>query len=279
MKTMNYILMTALALTLTACGGGGGGGGGGPTPNPPGGGGGPDVTGTASFINASDNMPGVTCMKDGQFKSTTPATESECVANNGTWNPAVMVVATGDRCVINSITYSYSPGGTASSHDQDVCSAFGGTYQASTNMNVTSCTGHTATCASLGGTEVTVHSVSGDTDDLALVNGNNTVTGETGAFGLSCAIQSGNGKMCNGDTPTEKPILFQTTSRIKNGANVVRWSASLTRATGTSFSGYTGNSTDTTSFTLNMPVATETKQVNGTDEHLVIEGATLYYTP
>lgn len=272
------VLLMAVSLgTLSACGGGGGGSGGGSSTDPGGGG----ATGSADFTNVTSNLPDITCIKNGAFRSTVPSTSAECAAHSGTWGVASSGM-TGDRCVINGLTYAYAPGGTAGSQDRDACAAHGGVYQVSENVDVYSCTGYSGnTCASVGGTEVTIYSVSGSIEQstMALVNGNNTITGETGISGLSCAIQDGAGKSCVGTGATETPKFFQTTSKIKNGANYVRWIASILRVTGSSFSGYTGSPGDATSFTVNMPISTGVKEVNGTNEYLIIEGSNLYYIP
>lgn len=277
MRSLNLLVGVFLTLALSACGGGGGGSGGGSSTDPGGGGGG--TPGSALFKNATVEATDPTnCIKNGSFVlSFTHTSQTSCQSAGGTWsvNPSV---PTGERCVIGSITYAHLLGGTASAETIAVCEAFGGTYLASTNEAVGSCTGGTApTCAEVGGTEVSLLAVSGeiDQDSVALKPGNNNITGESGNNGLSCTIQDSKG--CNGLSATERPFIFYASTKIKLGVD--RWQSTIMVPTGANFTGYNGYPGDTTSFSVSLPMSTGTRIINSFEASLRVEFPILFYLP
>lgn len=278
MKTKKWALVGVLLLSfgMVACGGGGGGSGGGSSTDPDGGGGG--ATGSATLTNVSADTPGSICVKDNKpVASPVYTTQGPCQAAGGTWTTSS--VPTGDRCQIGSLVYArISGGGSASTADIESCEAFG-IFTASMNENVSYCSGGTApSCGDIGGSMINVSSVSGliDQTTVALEAGNNILTGESGLFGLSCAIQDGSGNPnCDGASPTESPYMFVAITKIHLGVD--RWQSMIIERTGVGFSGYTGSSSDTPSFSVVLPIKTNKKLVSGFEASLKVEGFSLLY--
>lgn len=278
MNTKSKVLALAcLTLSLVACGGGGGGSSTTPSTGNPGDGGGGGATGSATFKNFTVDVPDTVCVKDSKLVYPLIHTsQAPCEAAGGTWS--VSSLPTGDLCVLNGLTYARVGGWSMDAGDRDSCEAFGGVVHPSINQNVGSCVGGTPpSCASLGGTSTLFHSLSGqfDQSSIDLVAGNNVISGEAGASGLSCKIQESFSKSCVGVSPTERPYLLYFISKIKYGVD--RWQTITTAPTGNSFSGYHGTASDVPSFTAVLPVGTGTIPLaGGGDAELVIENSSLF---
>lgn len=256
MKKGLFVLAVMMALTgLVGCGGSGGGGGGG-TPSSGG--------GSASFENLSAGSSGNQCVKNNALFANyaVPADQPSCVSASGTWHPTNSV-STVDTCRLGGINFLVIGGGSASGSHQTACSNAGGTFIASTTINQPYCSGYTAlTCAQAGGTQITVGSTTGDINQstVNLVAGSNTISADSG---LTFLVHGS----YDGLNATEYPVYFSVVSKIKYLGSEF-WTATFSKPTGTSFSGYFGYNTDTPSFTVSLPV--------GTSANVVMTTTTLY---
>ena len=159
MKSINFLILTLVAVTLTACSGGGGGGGGGGTG---GGGTGGGATGSAT-VQLGGTMT-YACV------GSTISNSTDCSDAGGTWitngatlsaagscNSGGTVLNSSDldvaSCTYGTLTATCSVSGktfslavTASEEAREVCSSLGGTVSVSCPVS------NSSDCASVGGT-------------------------------------------------------------------------------------------------------------------------------
>ncbi|PIT98816.1 MAG: hypothetical protein COT74_14095 [Bdellovibrionales bacterium CG10_big_fil_rev_8_21_14_0_10_45_34] len=252
---MRLSILVLLVFGLTACGGSGGG------ENSDGG---ASPSGSATFENLSTGSSGNQCVKNNALLSNyaVPSNSVACSNAGGVWHSTNMI-NTADICRLSGVDFYVNGGGSASGSHQNACANVGGTFIPSTTENQPYCSGYTAlTCSGAGGTQITVDSTTGDINQSSvnLVAGNNIISSDST---LTLMVHG----YYDGMNVTEYPVYFSAVSKIYY-QNVAFWSATISKPTGNSFSGYFGYNTDTPSFTVSLPV--------GTDANVKIESATLY---
>jgi hypothetical protein len=252
---MRKIAIVLMMMGLTACGGSGGGSGDGGSSSP---------AGSATFENLSAGSSGNQCVKNNALFSdyAVPSNSIACSNAGGTWH-ATNMVNTADICRLSGVDFYVIGGGSATSSHQNACGNVGGTFVASTTENQPYCSGYTAlTCSGAGGTQIMVDSTTGDINQASinLTAGNNTISSDST---LTLMVHG----YYDGMNVTEYPVYFSVVSKIAYlGSDF--WTATISKPTGNSFSGYFGYNTDTPSFTVSLPL--------GTSANVKIESATLY---
>ncbi len=252
---MRKILTTIMMMTLTACGSGGGGSAGGESTSP---------AGSAIFENLSAGSSGIQCVKSNALFNdyATPSNSIACSNAGGIWHPTNMV-NTADICRLSGVDFFVNGGGSATGSHQTACANVGGAFVGSTTENRPYCSGYTAlTCSGAGGTQITVDSTTGDINQSSanLIVGNNIISSDSS---LTLMVHG----YYDGMNVNEYPVYFSIVSKIAYSGSDF-WTATISKPTGDSFSGYFGYNTDTPSFTVSLPIETSA--------NVKIESATLY---